>query len=45
MEMIKLVTSFYINSDITMYHEETNTPARANTSTLAEELGQVCNHC
>ena len=41
MEMIKLVMAFYINSDVTMYHEETNTPARANTSNLAEELGQI----
>jgi P-type E1-E2 ATPase len=41
MEMIKLVMAYYINSDETMYHEETNTPARANTSNLAEELGQI----
>lgn len=27
--------------DVEMYHAETNTPARANTSNLAEELGQV----
>lgn len=41
MEMIKLVMSYFINSDITMYHPESNTPARANTSNLAEELGQI----
>ena len=30
-----------IRSDVEMYHPETNTPARTNTSNLAEELGQV----
>lgn len=41
MELVKLVMVFWINSDSEMYHAETNTPARANTSNLAEELGQV----
>lgn len=31
----------FINLDLDMYHEESNTPARAVTSTLNEELGQV----
>ncbi len=41
MEVVKLVMVFMINSDVEMYHEETNTPAHCNTSNLAEELGQV----
>lgn len=40
-ELVKLVMVFWINMDVEMYHAETNTPARANTSNLAEELGQV----
>jgi magnesium-transporting ATPase (P-type) len=40
-ELVKLVMVFWINMDTEMYHAETNTPARANTSNLAEELGQV----
>lgn len=31
----------FINQDIDMYHEETDTPAMARTSNLNEELGQV----
>eukprot|EP00055_Hartaetosiga_balthica_P013214 m.66930 g.66930 ORF g.66930 m.66930 type:complete len:1162 (+) comp8199_c0_seq1:30-3515(+) len=31
----------FINNDMDMYHEETDTPARARTSALNEELGQV----
>lgn len=30
-----------INNDIEMYHVETDTPAKARTSNLNEELGQV----
>eukprot|EP00043_Microstomoeca_roanoka_P004522 m.50266 g.50266 ORF g.50266 m.50266 type:complete len:1089 (-) comp12533_c0_seq3:442-3708(-) len=31
----------FINNDLDMYHDETDTPARARTSALNEELGQV----
>lgn len=41
MEMVKVFHAFMINADLTMYHEETDTPARARTSNLGEELGQI----
>lgn len=31
----------FINSDRSMYHKETDTPAQARTSNLNEELGMV----
>ncbi|KAK4598306.1 hypothetical protein RGQ29_015681 [Quercus rubra] len=41
-EMVKFIQSTqYINKDLHMYHNETNTPALARTSNLNEELGQV----
>ncbi|XP_040867598.1 phospholipid-transporting ATPase 3 isoform X2 [Glycine max] len=41
-EMIKFIQSTqFINKDLCMYHNETNTPALARTSNLNEELGQV----
>ncbi|KAJ0803482.1 putative P-type phospholipid transporter [Helianthus annuus] len=40
-EMVKVLQSVFINQDQDMYHEETNRPARARTSNLNEELGQV----
>ncbi|KAI3503445.1 hypothetical protein L1887_31886 [Cichorium endivia] len=40
-EMVKVLQSIFINQDQDMYHEETNRPARARTSNLNEELGQV----
>ncbi|XP_059655958.1 phospholipid-transporting ATPase 3 isoform X2 [Cornus florida] len=41
-EMIKFIQSTqFINNDLRMYHNETNTPALARTSNLNEELGQV----
>uniref|UniRef100_A0A183BHR8 P-type phospholipid transporter n=1 Tax=Globodera pallida TaxID=36090 RepID=A0A183BHR8_GLOPA len=40
-EMIRLAHSKFINNDIKMYDDKTDTPARARTSTLNEELGQV----
>ena len=40
-EMIRLAHSKFINNDLKMYYEKTDTPARARTSTLNEELGQV----
>ncbi|RIA85722.1 hypothetical protein C1645_361307 [Glomus cerebriforme] len=41
MEFIKLAQVYFINHDLDMYHEETDTPAEAHTSTINEELGQV----
>ncbi|TKW25431.1 hypothetical protein SEVIR_3G119200v4 [Setaria viridis] len=40
-EIVKLLQALFINQDIHMYHEETDTPAHARTSNLNEELGQV----
>ncbi|XP_061173157.1 phospholipid-transporting ATPase ID-like isoform X1 [Saccostrea echinata] len=40
-EMIRLANSFLINWDNRMYYEKTNTPAKARTTTLNEELGQI----
>ena len=41
MEIVKLIQQILLEQDIDMYHEETNTPAEARTSTINEELGQV----
>ena len=40
-EVIRLLQSFLINWDLKMYHEPSDTPAKARTTTLNEELGQV----
>ncbi|KAJ8772202.1 hypothetical protein K2173_027379 [Erythroxylum novogranatense] len=40
-EIVKVLQSIFINQDLNMYHEETDKPARARTSNLNEELGQV----
>ncbi|GAV73285.1 E1-E2_ATPase domain-containing protein/HAD domain-containing protein [Cephalotus follicularis] len=40
-EIVKVLQSIFINQDVRMYYEETNKPARARTSNLNEELGQV----
>ncbi|XP_043218324.1 phospholipid-transporting ATPase ID-like isoform X2 [Amphibalanus amphitrite] len=40
-EVIRLMQSFLINWDLAMYHEKSDTPAKARTTTLNEELGQV----
>lgn len=40
-EIVKVLQSIFINQDLLMYYEETNKPARARTSNLNEELGQV----
>jgi hypothetical protein len=40
-ELIRLGQSLFIGLDIKMYHEESNTPAVARTTTLNEELGQI----
>ncbi|KAI9692301.1 MAG: hypothetical protein M1822_006532 [Bathelium mastoideum] len=41
MEMIKLAQIFFLNTDIDMYDERSNTPFEARTSTINEDLGQV----
>ncbi|XAR55871.1 Phospholipid-translocating ATPase [Bertholletia excelsa] len=40
-EVVKVIQSLFINQDIDMYYEEADKPARARTSNLNEELGQV----
>ena len=41
LEFVKFVQARFINKDLDMYHEETNTYALARTSNLNEELGQI----
>ncbi|CAG8602212.1 5023_t:CDS:2, partial [Paraglomus occultum] len=41
MEIVKLAQAYFINNDLEMYHEESDTPAEARTSTINEDLGQV----
>lgn len=40
-EIVKVLQSTFINNDQEMYDEESDQPARARTSNLNEELGQV----
>ncbi|CAH1730930.1 probable phospholipid-transporting ATPase IA isoform X2 [Aphis gossypii] len=40
-EVVRFMQALFINNDIEMYHEESNTPAMARTSNLNEELGMV----
>ncbi|KAF3656457.1 putative serine/threonine-protein kinase fray2-like isoform X2 [Capsicum annuum] len=40
-DKISVLQSIFINQDMEMYYEETDNPARARTSYLNEELGQV----
>ncbi|GAV83573.1 E1-E2_ATPase domain-containing protein/HAD domain-containing protein [Cephalotus follicularis] len=40
-EIVKVLQSSFINQDVHMYYEEADKPARARTSNLNEELGQV----
>eukprot|EP00456_Euglypha_rotunda_P056333 TRINITY_DN4623_c0_g1_i3.p1 TRINITY_DN4623_c0_g1~~TRINITY_DN4623_c0_g1_i3.p1 ORF type:complete len:731 (-),score=111.22 TRINITY_DN4623_c0_g1_i3:24-2075(-) len=41
MELVKFVQAWYINVDMDMYYAKTDTPAKARTSNLNEELGQI----
>ncbi|KAH8300651.1 hypothetical protein KR018_001323 [Drosophila ironensis] len=41
LELVRFLQALFINYDIEMYHEESNTPAMARTSNLNEELGMV----
>uniref|UniRef100_A0A1S3Y2N3 Phospholipid-transporting ATPase n=1 Tax=Nicotiana tabacum TaxID=4097 RepID=A0A1S3Y2N3_TOBAC len=40
-EVVKVLQALFINQDISMYDDESGTPAQARTSNLNEELGQV----
>lgn len=40
-EVIRFCHSLWINWDVKMYHEASDTPAKARTTTLNEELGQI----
>lgn len=41
MEVVKYQQASFINSDLDMYYEPTDTPAVCRTSSLVEELGQI----
>ncbi|KAL2133058.1 hypothetical protein VTI74DRAFT_2962 [Chaetomium olivicolor] len=41
LEIVKLGQMLLLNSDIEMYDEKSDTPARCNTNTILENLGQV----
>lgn len=41
LEIVKIGQLLMLNSDIEMYDAETDTPARCNTNTILENLGQV----
>lgn len=41
LELVRFVQAMFINFDIEMYHDVTDTPAMARTSNLNEELGMV----
>lgn len=41
LEVVKFIQAIFINWDLDMYYEPTDTPAMARTSNLNEELGQV----
>ena len=41
LEIVKVGQLLLLNSDIEMYDEDTDTPARCNTNTILENLGQI----
>lgn len=41
MEIVKFGQAYFINHDLRMYHEASDTAAQARTSNLNEELGQI----
>ncbi|KAM0399711.1 hypothetical protein ACHAQC_002992 [Fusarium culmorum] len=41
LEIVKIGQLIMLNGDLQMYDEETDTPARCNTNTILENLGQV----
>lgn len=40
-EVIRMGQSYLINWDLQMYYAEKDTPAKARTTTLTEQLGQI----
>lgn len=40
-EIVKVAQSIFMNKDIEMYHEASDTPAKVKTTNLTEELGQI----
>jgi phospholipid-translocating ATPase len=40
-EIVKLAQTLMLNQDLRMYDEPSDTPAKAKTSNLNEELGQI----
>ncbi|XP_067839979.1 phospholipid-transporting ATPase IC isoform X2 [Heptranchias perlo] len=40
-EVIRMGQSYFINWDLQMYYAEKDTPAKARTTTLTEQLGQI----
>ncbi|KAK4189442.1 hypothetical protein QBC35DRAFT_493226 [Podospora australis] len=41
LEIIKIGQMYFLNSDIEMYDEKTDTPAKCNTTTILEDLGCI----
>nr|CCA14458.1 PREDICTED: hypothetical protein isoform 1 [Albugo laibachii Nc14]CCA21242.1 haloacid dehalogenaselike hydrolase family protein putative [Albugo laibachii Nc14] len=41
MTSVKFLQSYWMNNDVEMYHEETDTPCQVQTMSLNEELGQI----
>ncbi|KAK2720099.1 probable phospholipid-transporting ATPase IA isoform X3 [Artemia franciscana] len=41
LEVVRFIQASFMNVDLGMYHEDSDTPAMARTSNLNEELGQV----
>ncbi|KAG5183758.1 hypothetical protein JKP88DRAFT_198883 [Tribonema minus] len=41
MNFVRFFQAWFMNQDLEMYHEETDTPARVRTMNLNEDLGQV----
>jgi phospholipid-transporting ATPase len=39
--MVKFLQAFFMENDLLMYHEETDTPARVRSASLNEEIGQI----
>lgn len=40
-EAVKLNLSFLVNSDLDIYHEESDCPANCNTNVILDDLGQI----
>ena len=41
MEIVKFILGIFINLDLDMYHEPSDSSAKARMSSLVEELGQI----